>query len=78
MSESYKSHIIEPRCYEWGDEQGWTAEVYISREHGSSESDAIVLLQETYKTREEAVKAAAAAGKQKVDQIYEDSLAVSA
>jgi hypothetical protein len=77
MSEHYKRHIIDPRAYELADGTGWSAQLAIYREHGSYGTDTMFYLQQTYGSREEALNAALAAGRRKVDEGYDDSNAVN-
>jgi len=76
MGEHYKGNIIDTKAYERADGKGWKYEFYIYREHGSYGAVTRFFSETTYSTQEEAVKAALAAAKQKVDQGYDDSGAV--
>jgi len=69
MSEHYKGRVIDPRAYKLSDGTGWLAKVCIAENVDSETTvDIPFSLTDKFPTKESAIKAALAYGKQEVDK----------
>jgi hypothetical protein len=73
MSIRYKDHLIDPRVYELRGRHGFSEEVYVFDIQESI--DTLFLLKPSvFPTRDTALQAAVQAGRQAVDQRYDQSV----
>ena len=76
MTIVYKRHLIDPKAYERPGGAGWGAETCVYREHGPYGTDSVFPVRGTFENKEKAIEAATAVAKQKIDEGYDDTIAV--